>query len=107
MTDAIRENLFKGSVFLGIAMLAGCTGGGNQMPEQTVRTTHDTAPADLQLACANDAAPMFGVEAQNILPIASQRTQTGNYNVTLDVGSGRRANCVVGPDGTVVSITEA
>lgn len=106
MINAIHENLFRGSALVGIAMLAGCTGG-NQMPEQTVRTMHDTAPADLQLACANDAAPMFGVEAQNILPIASQRTQTGSYNVTLDVGSGRRANCVVGPDGNVLSITEA
>ncbi|QPC44214.1 hypothetical protein HW532_16835 [Kaustia mangrovi] len=107
MKTAERRTVFGlGTVLLGAAILAGCTNT-QQTPNQTVRSTYDTAPADLQLACANEAAPIYGVGAETVLPISSKRTQDNLYTVTLDVNNGRQALCTIDSDGNVVAITDA
>lgn len=75
-------------------------------PEQMARTTLETAPADLQLMCANAAAGPAGVDNTKILPVSSRAIDGGSYNVELDA-NGRKFNCVVDTAGNVKSVTPA
>ena len=60
-----------------IAVLAaGCASQSAQViePEQPmVRQTSQTAPADLQLLCANEAAKAFGIPTGQLFPHATSR----------------------------------
>jgi hypothetical protein len=72
-------------------------------PDQMARTTLQTAPADLQLLCANAAAAPAKVDATKILPVSSRAIDATTYNVQLNA-NGRTFNCVVDNKGSIKSI---
>ncbi|MFI0846229.1 hypothetical protein [Mesorhizobium sp. IMUNJ 23232] len=72
-------------------------------PDQMARTTLETAPADLQLLCANEAARSAGVEAGKVLPVSSRKLDAKNYQVELNAG-GKPTTCLIDADGRIVSI---
>ncbi|MCF3932727.1 hypothetical protein L1787_04765 [Acuticoccus sp. M5D2P5] len=91
------------------ALLAACQSGGSgspAAPSSTVRQTVVTAPADLQLICASEAATRFSVASNAVLPVSSQQVENGQYRVDLTVDSGR-AVCVVDDNANIVSLERA
>lgn len=89
---------------LGLAMLmAGCMS--NQPAANSVRNTAQTAPADLQITCANAAATTLGVDAASVLPVSSSQIDPQKYQVDLDA-KGTRATCLIDPAGKVLSVTK-
>ena len=90
-----------------VAGLAGCNSSGTSQPRtETVRATIVTAPADLQLLCASEAATRFGADPSTVLPTSSAQIQPSQYQVELSVGSGA-ATCVVDNNGNIVSLARA
>ena len=70
-------------------------------PDEMTRTASDTAPADLQLLCAEAAKTAgSGVRA---LPTSSRRLDAQNYQVDLNVG-GALKTCVISAAGTIISV---
>ncbi len=91
-----------------IAVLAaGCASQSAQIePEQpTVRQTSQTAPADLQLMCASEAAQAFGIASESVLPVGSSSDGTV-YTVILNAGGGQ-AICTIDDEGTILSLDRA
>jgi hypothetical protein len=74
--------------------------------DKMAKTTTDTAPADLQLLCANAAATPARVEAAKILPVSSAKLDDQNYTVQLDA-SGKKFTCTVDVNGNVKSVLPA
>jgi hypothetical protein len=72
-------------------------------PQQTVRGAESTAPADLQLTCASEAATRLGVDSTKVLPISSSTSEPGAYRVDLNV-DGSQAVCMVNSEGSVLSV---
>jgi hypothetical protein len=70
------------------------------------RTTLQTAPADLQLLCADAAAKSAGVERAKVLPMNSRQLDASSYNVELDA-TGRKFNCVIDNTGIVRTVQPA
>ncbi len=99
----------RGSAVAAIAMLAaGCASQSAQAPEPeqpTVRQTSQTAPADLQLLCANEAAQAFGIASESVLPVGSSYDGT-LYTVILNAGGGQ-AICTIDEEGTILSLDRA
>lgn len=83
------------------ALLGACTPT-PPAPDSMARTTLQTAPADLQLLCANSAAGVAGSNAK-ILPTASRQLPDGTFGVDLDAG-GKKFSCIVDNNGTVRSV---
>lgn len=75
-------------------------------PQDMARTTLETAPADLQLMCANSTAGPAGVDDMKILPVGSRAIDAQTYNVELDA-NGRKFNCVIDTAGNVRAVTPA
>jgi len=94
---------------LGVA-LAGCVGGRGNAPDsgsnETVRSAIVTAPADLQLLCASEAATRFGADPSSVLPTSSAQVEPATYQVELTLGGGS-ATCVIDENGTIVSLAQA
>src|SRR5262245_25007278 len=90
--------------FLLAGSLAGCMSGGPA--PGSVRTTAETAPADLQLACADAAAKSLGVDGSSVLPVSSSRLDAQKYQVELNA-KGTRASCVIDATGNVLSVQKA
>ena len=97
------------------ASLAGCMSGRQQQTVQTAptapgpaptRATATTAPADLQLLCASEAAARFNVDSNQALPVASSPTADGAFAVQVSLAGGT-ANCIVDQTGTILSIDRA
>jgi hypothetical protein len=118
--DQVRGRIFAGmtrsslsfarcSAVAAIAVLAaGCASQSAQViePEQPmVRQTARTAPADLQLLCANEAAQAFGMASETVLPVGSS-SQGGVYTVILNAGGGQ-AICTIDDNGTILSLDRA
>ena len=74
--------------------------------DQMSRTTLETAPADLQLMCANAAAAQSGTESSKVLPVSSRRVDANNYVVDL-TANGKPMSCNVDATGTNVSVNPA
>jgi hypothetical protein len=93
--------------FAGLA-LAACQGGTQTAgpAPASVRPTVETAPADLQLLCASEAATRFGVPSDSVLPVSSAATSPGIYQVDLTLGTGTAA-CTVDANGSIVNLTRA
>ncbi|UCI05662.1 hypothetical protein [Mesorhizobium sp. B1-1-8] len=72
-------------------------------PEQMSRTAAKTAPADLQLLCANAAAKSGNLKADKILPVSSSQIDSKTFQVDLDAG-GKKTSCLVDTDGNVKSV---
>ncbi|MDQ6436604.1 hypothetical protein RB623_21345 [Mesorhizobium sp. LHD-90] len=87
-----------------VAVVSACTSG--PTPDQMARTTLETAPADLQLLCANEAARSAGVESSKVLPVSSRKLDAKNYQVELNAG-GTPTRCIIDADGKIVSIGAA
>lgn len=83
---------------------AGCVS--SPTPEQMSRTTLETAPADLQLLCANEAAKSRGIDGSKVLPTTSRKLDAKSYQVQLNA-AGTAMNCVVDADGNVTSVQPA
>jgi hypothetical protein len=82
--------------------VAACTS--TPEPAQTTRSTLQTAPADLQLLCANAVATQTGAPADRVLPVSSRPLDPGFYQVELDA-AGSRHSCVIDAEGNVASVT--
>lgn len=87
-------------------LLAACTTSA-PAPDQMARTTLQTAPADLQLLCADAVANSARVDRARVLPMSSRQVDGTNYNVEVDAGGGRKFNCVVDNTGKVNSVQPA
>ena len=83
--------------------LSACVSTPPPAPEQMSRTQVETAPADLQLLCANAVAKSSGVNSAKILPISSSKIDSKTYQVELDAG-GKKTSCLVDTDGAVKSV---
>lgn len=81
------------------AALAACTTS-TPAPDQMLRTTSDTAPADLQLLCAEAAK---AGRSGTALPISSRKLDGNNYQVDLNV-DGTPKVCIVSAAGSIVSV---
>ena len=86
------------------AILAACQS--SPAPDQMSRTAVETAPADLQLLCANAAAQQGGVDSNKVLPTSSSKLDARSYRVELNA-AGRAMNCIVDADGNIVSVQPA
>ena len=84
-----------------VSLASGCMSGGPA--PGSVRNTAQTAPADLQLACASAAATSLGVDSSSVLPVSSSQIDGRNYHVDLDA-RGTRATCIVDAAGNVLSV---
>ena len=74
-------------------------------PVQTTRTAADTAPADLQLLCADAAAKETGAASGTVLPVTSRRAGPQTYQVELNV-NGASSSCIIDEAGNVVSLQQ-
>ena len=75
-------------------------------PDQMSRTTLETAPADLQLMCANAAASSAGTDSSKVLPVSSRKVDANNYIVDLNA-NGRPMSCTVDATGANISVNPA
>lgn len=87
-----------------IAPLAGCksTGSTGQSNQPVIRSSGETAPADIQLACASEAATRLN-QGKSVLPVSSLRAPDGSYHVGLQLSAGQ-AMCVIGANGAIQSL---
>lgn len=85
----------------GVMVLAGCVS--NPAPENLVRNTMQTAPADLQIGCSSAAAVKFGGDHASALPVRSNPVDGGNYQIILEA-KGQRSACLIDQAGTVLSL---
>lgn len=85
-----------------LGSLAACQSAPTQ--DKMAKTTTDTAPADLQLLCANSTATTAKVEASKVLPISSAKVDDQTYSVNLDA-AGKKFTCLVDMNGSVKSVT--
>lgn len=94
----------SGRAFLavtGLLSLGACTPA-PPPPDAMARTTLMTAPADLQLLCANAAVSAAGTGVK-VLPTGSRLQPDGTFAVDLDAG-GKKFSCIVDNNGTVRSV---
>jgi len=89
-----------------VAILAGCASGGNTGPTETVRSTAETAPADLQLLCASQTVEQLNITSGDALPVSSARIEDNSYQVNLTYDGGA-AICVIDDEGVIRSISAA
>jgi hypothetical protein len=82
---------------------AGCMSSSPE-PQQMARTTLQTAPADLQLLCANAVATQTGAASDKVLPVSSRQLDATSFQVELDA-AGKKHSCVVDNEGNVKSVT--
>ncbi len=87
----------------GIFALAGCVSDNSPTPENMARNTAQTAPADLQLACASASATKFGGDSATVLPVSSAAVDGGKYQIILD-SKGQRSTCLIDSTGAVLSV---
>ena len=109
MGKVSKSILVMGTALAAVAMLGqGCA----QQPaapepqQPQFRHSVETAPADLQLVCAGEAAHTFEVAPDRVLPIASYVEGEDTFVVVLNAG-GTRAICTIDDEGEVLSLLEA
>jgi hypothetical protein len=101
---AVRRSILAVAVGFLAATLSACVSAPPPPPpEQMSRTQVETAPADLQLLCANAVAKASGVASAKILPVSSSKIDSKTYQVSLDAG-GKKTSCLVDTDGAVKSV---
>jgi hypothetical protein len=109
MSRSMSLSFAKFSAVAAMTVLAaGCASQSSQViePEQPiVRQTARTAPADLQLLCANEAAQAFGIASETVLPVGSS-SDGMVYTVILNAG-GSQAICTIDDNGTILSLDRA
>jgi hypothetical protein len=109
MNHGTKLSIARCSAVVAVAVLAqGCASQSAQLPEPQppeLRQTSQTAPADLQLACAAEAARVYQVASERVLPISSS-SQGSTYTVVLNA-DGAEAVCTIDEEGTVLSLVRA
>ncbi|WP_408642371.1 hypothetical protein [Sinorhizobium chiapasense] len=90
-------------VVAGVSLFGGCQSSTPE-PQNMARTSLQTAPADLQLICAN--AVVAQASGARVLPMSSRQLDATTYAVDVDAG-GRKFNCVVDSSGSVRSVQPA
>ena len=100
--QASSRAFFLTTAFLASLMAAGCVS--SPEPEEMARTTLQTAPADLQLLCANEVAKQSGAASDKVLPTSSRQLDAKSFQVELDA-AGKKHSCVVDNEGNVTSLT--
>ncbi|MFW6077007.1 MAG: hypothetical protein ACOC71_04585 [Hyphomicrobiales bacterium] len=107
MNRTTRLSFARCSAVAALAVVAqGCAMQSSPEPQQpTVRQSSQTAPADLQLMCANEAAQTYGVPSERVLPVSSS-VQGEVYTVVLNAGDAQ-AVCTIDEEGTVLSLERA
>lgn len=109
MRNVNRSAYAIGPALLAASVLAqGCaTQSATPQPTQPqFRQTTETAPADLQLICAEQSAQEFRVLPARSLPVASSTAGDGTYTVLVNA-DGTLARCVIDGDGNVLSLANA
>lgn len=102
ITDATKfRNMPVVTIAASLFILSGCVS--SPEPQEAARSTLQTAPADLQLLCANEVATKTGTPSDKVLPVSSRQLDTKSYQVELDA-AGKRHNCVIDNDGKIASI---
>ena len=91
----------KVAILAGFPAFAGCAS--SPAPENMARNTMQTAPADLQIACASAATTKFGADHANALPVNSSAVEGGKYQIILEA-KGQRSTCLIDQAGTVLSL---
>jgi hypothetical protein len=86
----------------------GCSQGPQPAQPQglAVRAAVETAPADLQLMCAAEAAKVYSAPSDKVLPLSSQRSGATAFEVELDV-AGKRARCTIDESGAPITVVDA
>ena len=103
MNRAMKTSFATGSAVLAIAALAqGCARQAAQVEQPDFRQTAATAPADLQLVCAAEAARVYEVASDRVLPVSSF-AEGEIFTVVLNA-DGTQAVCTVDNEGTVLSL---
>jgi hypothetical protein len=93
-------------VLISAVPLAACkTTSSSGPPQAVVRSGGETAPADLQLACASEAAAKLN-GGNSVLPVSSMRMPDGRFHVGLQLGAGQ-AVCVIDAGGAIQSLGPA
>ncbi|KQU88640.1 hypothetical protein ASD12_29170 [Mesorhizobium sp. Root102] len=100
---AVKSSILVAALGFMAQSLSACVSTPPPAPEQMSRTQVETAPADLQLLCANAVAKSSGVDSSKILPISSSKIDSKTYQVELDAG-GKKTSCLVDTDGAVKSV---
>ena len=100
---ALKRSILSAGLGLLAGALSACTSTPPPAPEQMSRTTVETAPADLQLLCANAVAKASGVDSAKLLPVSSSKIDSKTFQVELDAG-GKKTSCLVDTDGNVKSV---
>lgn len=100
---AVRRSILVVALGFMAQSLSACVSTPPPAPEQMSRTQVETAPADIQLLCANAVAKSSGVDSAKILPISSSKIDSKTYQVELDAG-GKKTSCLVDTDGAVKSV---
>jgi hypothetical protein len=109
MKPATRLLFVRCSALAAVAVLAGCAQQSAQRSpiaqEPVFRQTVQTAPADLQLVCAGEAARTYQVASDRVLPISSS-IEGDIYRVVLNA-DGTEATCIIDEQGNVLSLDRA
>jgi hypothetical protein len=100
---AVKSSILAVAFGFLVEALSACVSTPPPAPEQMSRTQVETAPADLQLLCANAVAKSSGVNSAKILPVSSSKIDSKTYQVELDAG-GKKTSCLVDTDGVVKSV---
>lgn len=100
---AVRRSILVVAVGFMAQSLSACVSTPPPAPEHMSRTQVETAPADLQLLCANAVAKSSGVDSAKILPVSSSKIDSKTYQVELDAG-GKKTSCLVDTDGAIKSV---
>jgi hypothetical protein len=89
-------------------LLGGCASTSDEAPkiqiQEDVKTSGNTAPVELQLACASEAGSRLGLGSDSVLPTGSAEVQPGTYRVELTSKSGASAECIINQQGEISSV---
>ncbi|TWI26703.1 hypothetical protein IQ26_05997 [Mesorhizobium tianshanense] len=101
---AVRTSIRATAIGFLVGVLSACVSAPPPPPQdQMSRTQVETAPADLQLLCADAAAKASGADSTKILPVSSSKLDPKTYQVELDAG-GKKTSCLVDTEGNVRSV---
>ncbi|SJM31424.1 conserved exported hypothetical protein [Mesorhizobium delmotii] len=100
---AVRTSIRATAIGFLVGTLSACVSAPPPPQDQMSRTQVETAPADLQLLCADAVAKASGADSTKILPVSSSKIDLKTYQVELDA-SGKKTSCLVDTDGNVKSV---
>jgi hypothetical protein len=100
----VRTSIRATAIGFLVGALSACVSAPPPPPqEQMSRTQVETAPADLQLLCADAVAKASGADSTKILPVSSSKIDSKTYQVELDA-AGKKTSCLVDTEGNVKSV---